>query len=250
MNSGQAHLPYVDKWQAHWPEQAILDVFVPAPQKPLARLWGGLLFALHESAFVLEHDTVREQKSHWWARELQAAGQGSATHPITQALREFPADYASLAAPMLSLARQAPIRAGDRKALADVLRPFSQAVVRIERQLFGGRDDSNPDSVSAQWLVMRLPQGLQAFDRGLVPMNLLARHQGLEHLIEERPLLKDWLVDLDGLLPAEPGSNWYRAAQSRFTQRRIRQLRAAKPPGIRPGHAWDAWRAMRVRSVD
>jgi hypothetical protein len=248
MSAEQALEPFVRKWLAFWPEQAVLDVFIPDSLKPVAHAWSSLLFELHDCAFSLEHDPVREQKSLWWSQELRAAEQGSARHPITQALQEFPAAYGGLAAPLLGLAQLAPIRAGDRSALAAALAPFADAVASIEQDLFGGEGASHPDSVSAQLLVMRLPHGLQAFDRAMIPMNLLARHQGLDQIGDECALLQDWLADLAGLLPpAGQGGNWFRSAQSRFTRRRIGQLQSDKPPGVRPGHVWDAWRAMRTR---
>lgn len=242
----QALEPFVRKWLALWPEQAVLDVFIPESQKPAAHAWGSLLFELHECAFGLEHDPVREQKSLWWSQELQDAERGSARHPVTQALQRFPGAYGELALPLLNLAQQAPFRAADRGALAGSLRPFAEVIARIEQGLFGGGEFSHPDTVTAQLLVMRLPHGLQAFDRALIPMNLLARHQSLELIADERALLQDWLADVAGLLPAsERGGNWFRAAQNRFTQRRIRHLQSSKAPGVSPGHVWDAWRAMR-----
>ena len=248
MSPEQALEPFVRKWLAFWPEQAVLDVFTPERHKATSRAWGSLLFELHACAFSLEHDPVREQKSLWWSQELRAAEQGSAKHPITQALQGHPAAYGGLAAQLLRLAQQAPIRAGDRNALAAVLTPFADAVVRVEQDLFGGEGSSPPDSVSAQLLVMRLPHGVQAFDRAMIPMNLLARHQSLDQIADERALLQDWLADLSAMLPsAGQDGNWFRAAQSRFTQRRIRQLQSSKTPGVRPGHVWDAWRAMRSR---
>lgn len=251
MSTEQALEPFVRKWLAFWPEQAVLDVFIPERLKPAAHAWGSLLYELHDCAFSLEHDPVREQKSLWWSQELQAAEQGCAKHPVTQALQGFPAAYGGLAVPLLGLAQQAPIRAGDRNALAAALHPFADAVVRLERDLFGGVGSSHTDSVSAQLLVMRLPHGVQAFDRGLIPMNLLARHQSLDQIADERALLQDWLVDLAAMLPPTgQDGNWFRAAQSRFTRRRIRQLQSAKAPGVRPGHVWDAWRAMRTRLPD
>lgn len=248
MSPEQGLEPFAGKWLAFWPEQAVLDVFTPERLKPVARAWGGLLFELHACAFSLEHEPVREQKSLWWSQELQAAQHGSAKHPITRLLQEYALPYGVLAAPLLDLAQQAPIRTGSGSALAATLRPFAESVARIEQGLFGGESASPPDSVTVQLLLMRLPHGVQAFDRALIPMHLLARHQSLEQVNEEQALLQDWLAELAGLLPqAEQGGNWFRTAQTRFSRRRIRQLQSSKAPGIRPGHVWDAWRARREK---
>lgn len=77
-------------------------------------------------------------------------------------------------------------------------------------------------------------------------MHLLARHQSLEQINNEPALMRDWLVELLAMMPALHSGNSFREAQTRFTQRRIKQLQSQKTPHIQFGHAWDAWRSSQL----
>lgn len=246
MDGEESLQAFAAKWRAAWPEQAVLDVFVPPAQRLPTAAWTGLLFELHSAAFTLEHEAVRDGKTRWWAEELQRLQDGAARHPVTQALADVDAPFAAIAAPMLAVAREVPIRAGDSAALFAHLRPLAAAVSACEAVLFRGRAvDTAADTVIVEWLVSRLPDGLQAFDRGMLPLHLQARHG-----LSDPPapgLRRDWLAELDAALPRRAAGNWFREAQRRFLRRRIRSL--AADAGIRPGpgHVWDAWRALQSR---
>jgi hypothetical protein len=248
MESEDAISSYVHKWQAFWPEQAILDVFVSKQQITKCHAWVGLLFELQNCAFAIEHDAVREQKALWWSQELKAINHKSVRHPLSQALQEFPVDYSRLADDFLFVSGQAPIRAANTKELLEQMYPMSLAITQIENQLFGGNIKFNQLSVNAisvQLLLMRLPLGLQAFDQALGPMHLLARHQALNTIQNPPALLNDWLDELMTSLNEKGSSNWFREAQTSFCHRRIKHLRNNGKPKIQIGHLWDAWRAMR-----
>lgn len=245
MMAPQAVLPFAQKWFASWPEQNILMNFVPATMQPIAVAWACLLFELHDCAFALEHEPVREQKSLWWSQELLNTQNQVARHPITQALQQLPMKFSELAQPILNVAQEAPIRAGNTRDLLSRLQALSTVIAQLEQQLFNGHALSNPVAITAQLLLMRLPHGVQAFDHAMIPMHLLARHQSLEQINNEQALLRDWLAELMASIPAQHSGNWFREAQTRFTQRRIWQLQSGKPPRVEFGHTWDAWRAMR-----
>lgn len=245
MMAPQAVLPFAQKWFAPWPEQNILMNFVPAGMQSVTVAWACLLYELHECAFALEHEPVREQKSLWWSQELLNTQNQSARHPITQALQHLPVKFNELAQPILQVAQQAPIRAGNTRDLLSRLQALSTVIAQLEQQLFNGRGLSTPEAITAQLLLMRLPQGVQAFDHAMIPMHLLARHQCLDQINNEQVLLGDWLAELMASIPVQHSGNWFREAQTRFTRRRIRQLQTGKPPRVQFGHAWDAWRAMR-----
>ena len=237
---------FAAKWRAAWPEQTVLELFIPRPQRRTAVAWACLLAELHSAAFTLEHEAVREGKSRWWAEELQRLPGGAARHPVTQELAAVPAPFAGIAAPLLAVIRDVPIQAGNTAGLFARLRPFAQAVSACEAELFGGRArDTDADAVIADWLVWRLPDGLQAFDRGMLPLHLQARHGLSESALPA--LRRDWLAELDAAVPRAPAGNWFREAQRRFLRRRIQAL--AADAGLRPGpgHVWDAWRALRSR---
>ena len=237
------------KWQAFWPEQAILDVFIPVQQKPKCHAWLGLLFELQSCAFAIEHDAVREQKALWWAQELNAINHKAVRHPLSQALQEFPADYAALADAFLSVANQTPIRSSNTQALLELLQPMSLAISKIENQFFNGNMNLNNEcaqAVSVQLLLMRLPHGLQEFDQAMIPMHLLARHQALHEAQQSPALLNDWLDELMSTLRDSDANNGLREAQNAYCRLRIQQLRNNGKPKIQLGHLWNSWRAVRL----
>ena len=240
---------FADKWLVAWPEQEVLRVFAPESERLKMLAWGALLFELQNCLFALEHEPVREQKTLWWSQELQMMSSQSARHPISQALQHLSAGFAELSTPMLSLLTQIPLRAGNAQQIIAMLQPFAEVLADCEHSLFSGTQMSRPDNIAVQLLVMRLPHGIQAFDRAMIPMNLLARHQSLDSLNNAQALKHDWLIELQNVLLTPDTGNWFRAAQTAFTRRRIRQLGKSERLRIHPGHAWDAWRAMRLRVV-
>ena len=248
MDGGDSLQAFAAKWRAVWPEQTVLDLFVPPAQRLPAAAWASLLFELHSAAFTLEHEAVRDGKTGWWAEELQRLQDGAPRHPLTQALAGVEAPFAAMAAPMLAVARDVPILTGDTAALRARLRPFASAALACEAVLFGGRVGAeDADILIAEWLVLRLPDGLAAFDRGMLPLHLRARYAAFADNAPPPALRRDWLAELDAALPRTAAGNWFREAQRRFLRRRIRAL--AADAGLRPGpgHVWDAWRALRSR---
>ncbi len=248
MDGGDSLQVFVAKWRAARPEQTVLDVFVPPALKLPALAWSCLLFELQAAAFTQEHDAVREGKTGWWADELQRLQDGEPRHPLTQALAGLDAPFAAMAAPLLATVREVPILAGDTAALFDRLRPFASAALACEAALFNGQlRAEDADALIAEWLVLRLPEGLAAFDRGMLPLHLRARYAAFADNAPPPALRRDWLAELDAALPRAAAGNWFREAQRRFLRRRIKAL--AADAGIRPGpgHVWDAWRALRSR---
>ncbi len=245
MDVGHSLDVYVQKWQQLWPELIVLDVFVSKQQLTICHAWQCLFFELHDCAFSLEHETVREQKSLWWVNELNNISTNSARHPICQVLQNFSADYAQIAEPFLAIANQTPIRSSNTTQLLQQIMPFAKAIASVECQLFKGHQATSIDAISVQLLLMRLPHGLLAFDRAAIPMQLLARHQALHSEQTSPALLNDWLDELAQALKSTTSSNWYRSAQTAFCRRRIKQLRKNGRVRIQLGHAKDAWYAMR-----
>lgn len=245
MDAGHSLDVFVQKWQQQWPELRVLDVFVPKQQLTICQAWQCLFFELHDCAFGLEHEAVREQKSLWWVHELHSMSANSARHPICQVLQNFSADYAQIAEPFLAIANQTPVRSSNTSQLFQQIMPFSNAIAGVERQLFEGDSVNSVAAISVQLLLMRLPHGVLAFDRAAIPMQLLARHQALHSDQTSVALLNDWLDELAEPLKSTTSSNWYRSAQTAFCRRRIKQLRNNGRAHIQLGHAIDAWRAVR-----
>lgn len=250
MDAGDSLQAFAAKWRAAWPEQTVLDVFVLPAQRLSAAAWASLLFELHSAAFTLEYEAVRDGKTGWWAEELQRLQDGAPRHPITQALADVDAPFAAMASPMLAMARDVPILAGDTAALFARLRPFAEAVSACEAAVFASRaraSAADADILIAEWLVLRLPDGLAAFDRGMLPLHLRARYAAFADNAPPPALRRDWLAELDAALPQTTAGNWFREAQRRFLRRRIRALAAGTDVRPGPGHVWDSWRALRSR---
>ncbi len=247
MDSGDSLRAFTAKWHAAWPEQDVLALFVPAGERELVSAWGALLSELHESLFSLEHDAVRQAKSQWWVQELLAMSGKTARQPLARYLQDRNAPFSAMAAPMAELAALVPVKAADTGNLFRQLTPLAQAVSSCEAALLGTRSGAgDAQSIIGQWLSMRLPHGLAAFDRAMLPMHLLARHQATANAETAMALRRDWLQELRGVLETQRPENWYRHAQLRFTLRRITALRHRDTPKIGPGHAWDAWRCARA----
>lgn len=237
---------YTGKWLAISPEQAVLSVFVPKALRLRTEAWAALHFELFECIFALEHEPVRLQKSQWWAEELQRLQNQTPRHPVTQALIDSDAPFAAMAGPLLALAAQVPINSSNTLALMACLKPLAQAVDACETVLFQGKTSDNSPAITASWLSLRMPHGLAGFDRAMLPMHLRARHGAAASDADHAALKRDWLAEIQAQLPMPVAGNWYREAQRRFTRRRLQALQSNALPAIRPGHAWDAWRALRL----
>jgi hypothetical protein len=234
---------YAEKWQAINPAHAVLMVFVPPTLQVRTQAWAALHGELFECVFTLEHEPVRLQKSQWWAEELQRLQNNAPRHPITQALIEVHAPFAGMAEPLMALAAQVPIISANSSALMASLKPLADAVDACETAVFNGMAADNSPAIATQWLSLRLPHGLPGFDRAMLPMHLRARHG---EATGNTALKRDWLAEIQAQLPAQAAGNWYREAQRRFTRRRLKALQSNNGLTVSPGHAWDAWRALRL----
>lgn len=243
MSESDALQSFTGKWQAQWPELSLLQGFLPSVTRPSAAAWSALLCELQDCAFAIEQEAVRTPKSLWWADELQRMASGQARHPLTMALQDADAGYFRIAEPLLALSAKVPLRSGNTEALHQQLLPLTTVLAETEAALFGGGNGHDSTVIAVQLLLMRLPGGLQAVDRAMVPMHLLARHQAMQAPTEA--LSDDWLSELLGLLPDQTAGNAYREAQRRFIRRRLLAMQSGKQPTLTPAYAWDAWRAVR-----
>lgn len=248
MDSHQSINSFILKWHAAWPEQDVLDVFIPAIDRPLCSAWGAFLYELHQSLFSLEHESVREAKCQWWSQELLAMPGQSARHPLTRFLQTHAVPFESMASPFLALVDLVPVKAGKTEDLFNILSPWAKAVATCEASLFrGSANRADSSAVIGQWLTMRLPEGLKAFDCAMVPMHLQARHQALVSNKPPPALRRDWIHELLANLEDQRPTNWYRLSQHQYTLKRLAALLSRDIPTIGPGHAWATWRAVRTR---
>lgn len=244
MSGPEALQSFTGKWRAQWPELSLLQGFLPAAIRQPALAWGALLCELQDCVFGIEQDAVRAPKSLWWADELQRTASRESRHPLTIALQEVDAGYCRIADPLLAMSAKVPVRSGNTEALRQQLLPLTTALAGTEAALFGGGNGQDSTVIAVQLLLMRLPGGLQAFDRAMVPMHLLARHQVMQ--APSSALSDDWVGELLGLLPEQTAGSAYREAQRRFIRRRLLAMQSGKQPVLTPAYAWDAWRAVRA----
>jgi hypothetical protein len=227
------------------------QVFCAPSRRPAFRLWGALLQELDEAVYELSDASVIEAKLAWWGEELVRGENGTARHPLVQAvfaepaLRELPArDWAALAQAAMQVALD-DRRAADLAATVDAQRPYARALARIESALFGGGDAS---------VAIAVERVLGALDRGELrwPLQLLARHQVDVAMLALQPppaavqaLAADAARQLAALLPGDEG-DVSRRCRSALLRRRL----AARAVGrdLRLGRfatLWMFWRAAR-----
>ncbi len=200
---------FEDKWLAACPENAVVAVFLPAAQRPLARAFGCLVHELCGAAFHIREPQVAAAKLAWWRQELGEAAYGKSSHPLTRALfagaaaRETdPALWPAMAEG--ALAQLDAPGAGTLAALIEQLDPFFGAVARAESALLCA-GTANSEADAALWtfshLLRSLPQ-IGGDDAHLpLPLGLLARYELTRaDLTRESPrrnmLVKDFLDEL------------------------------------------------------
>ena len=229
--------------------------FVPMALRADYMAWVALLEELRECAFELSDPRVTAVKSGWWAEELDGVARGAARHPLTRALVRRGGPWGGIGDALHAVAAEdAP--AADCEGAITALRPFAEALVRVEAHLFGA-----PPSIEIQarclavhWLRLRLERGLEAGDRARVPLVLFARH-GLrrEQLAgpEGESLRRDWAGQLHELLPAGAPRGWaYPRLVDLHVDRRALQAAANARDASRGFAAafqdvWHAWRCAR-----
>jgi hypothetical protein len=239
--------------------------FVPAASRDAFRAWTGLLAELRECAFELSDPRVTAVKAGWWAEELDGVARGAARHPLTRVLVRYGGPWRGVGDALLALATDLDPPADAAGAIA-ALRPFADALLAVERQVFhdgaaarGEADaavagDGGGRALSIHWLRTRLERGLDAPDRARVPLAMFARH-GIrrDQLVTPaaEALRRDWAGELLALLPvsaaAQPRWSYPRAltlAEDRLVLRALTSGRHPRRAG--PSTFVDVWRAWRL----
>ncbi|MBO9881848.1 squalene/phytoene synthase family protein, partial [Xanthomonas sp. D-109] len=135
MSSSSALDAFLDKWRRRWPEWAVAEAFVPAPQRARTVAWFALLQEFDDILNIAGDPLPADAKLAWWGEELRSwAGQRS-RHPLGRVLEPVAAPWTQLAEALPSLP-QARAAAADTAHALERLEPFAQAVVAVERALF------------------------------------------------------------------------------------------------------------------
>ena len=225
------------KAEAREPIHRAAAGFVPMESRIVFMAWVALLEELRECVFELSDPRVTAVKSGWWAEELDGVARGAARHPLTRVLVRSGGPWAGIGNALLAVASDdAP--SADLDGAVAALSTIDHALIRIH--------------VNAE--LGELERGLEASDRGRVPLMLFARH-GLRRDqlagTEADALRRDWAMQLHDALPAASPQGWaYPRLIGLHTDRRA--LRCAvegrgASRGITTGflEVWQAWRCAR-----
>lgn len=231
--------------------------FVPEGSRSTFQAWIGLLAELRECVFELSDSRVTALKIGWWVEELEGVRRGAARHPLTRVLIRHGGPWSAVTPVLAAVAADHDPPPDFEHAVAD-LRPLADALLAVERHLFG-LDDKTIEIQSRAlvlgWLRHRLERGLEAADRARVPLALFARH-GLRReqlaLQEADALRRDWAGCLLAALPAvqeTEGWAYPRRLSLQADRRALAALAVARPQGTGRGGAfllvYNAWRLAR-----
>lgn len=228
--------------------------FVPAPLRPTFMAWVALLSELRECAFELSDPRVTAVKAGWWAEELDGVARGAARHPLTRTLVRHGGPWHGVGDALLRVAGDDAPPADLEGAIA-ALRPLADPLVAVERALFGGTaSHAAARALAIHWLRERLDHGLEAADRGRVPLALFARH-GLRRdqlaAVEADGLRHDWARQLHDALSEPASERWAypRLLTCRADRKALVRASAGRAvkDGVRSRFAdlWLAWRCAR-----
>ncbi len=242
--SGDALDSFLDKFRARWPEWAVVQVFVPQPQREVVLAWATLLQELTDAAWGGSDPRPGEAKLAWWAEELRGWTLGARRHPLGIALQKLPAPWLTLATALPYL-RESRERPRDRDDAYSSLRPFAHAVSAIESALFAGAeshraaigssdlDEQAELTVTAGLLYSRLAHVGEA----AAPLTTLARADG-------QTVASAWAAELLKGWPPAAAATRPRRVWSALARQRLRRGDAALP--LPPWSAvLAAWRGAR-----
>ncbi|MBN6152676.1 phytoene/squalene synthase family protein [Xanthomonas sp. AmX2] len=230
MSSTSALDAFLDKWRMRWPEWAVAEPFVPAPQRALAVAWFALLQEFDDILNIAGDPLPADAKLAWWGEELRSWAARRSRHPLGRVLEPVTAPWAELAQalPSLPASRAA---AADAAHAYERLADFAQAAAAVERALFGDeRRGDAAQAVATQVLAQRLADaGIAA-----VPLSLRSGDDAQARQRWAQALLQRW--------PRRVGGTRPRRIVSALARARVRQLGTAAPkPSSSMAALWRAW---------
>ncbi|MFC3655859.1 phytoene/squalene synthase family protein [Xanthomonas hyacinthi] len=229
MSSTSALDAFLDKWRSRWPEWAVAEVFVPAPQRAHTVAWFALLQEFDDILNIAGDPLPADAKLAWWGEELHSWAAQRSRHPLGRVLEP-------VAAPWTPLAEALPGLLATRAAAADPahayerLEAFALAAAQVEGAVFEGRRGA-----AAALATQVLAQRLAAAGIAAVPLSL--RGGGDAAQAQRRwaqALLQGWPRRVDGPRP--------RRIVAALARARIAQhARAARKPPAAMATLWRAW---------
>jgi hypothetical protein len=138
---------FLAKWRGRWPEWRIAQTFVDPAQRLRAEAWFALLQEFTDAAWSGGDPTPGIAKLGWWQEELRGWAKGARRHPLGLVLHKIPAPWPSLAIGLSAMPGvRERLHAVDATsldatitldALAEALRPCTEAIEACEHVLFG-----------------------------------------------------------------------------------------------------------------
>ncbi|MFP7721855.1 phytoene/squalene synthase family protein [Lysobacter sp. A3-1-A15] len=231
----QALEAFTGKWRQRWPEWTLAEVFLSAPQRPLALAWAALQQELCDAAWGGSDARPGEAKLAWWAEELAGWGRGMRRHPLGAVLQARATAWPTLAASLPTLAASRG-RPGDPAEAANALKSFAHAITLVDAELFGSEGPAGPGTEDIRVALACLQQArFQQGDDGHVPSSLGRAWDADARARWAALLLADW-PPMHG---PRPRRLWATLAH----------LRLERGDGVSPAPAWrvvwHAWRAAR-----
>ena len=239
VDTGQSASAFADKWRQRWPEWAIAEVFIAAPERELSLAWFALRQELLDAAWGGSDPRPGEAKLAWWAEELDGWARGRRRHPLGIALQRHAAPWSQLAMAAASLpaTRDA---ASDSGAAATALTPFAQATTDIDSTLFAVAQPAS----ATHAVPGLLAQKVFLLADAAAPLQVRAR---LGAATPEHAMARAWATDLLRDDHRHAGSRPARMLAALERQRLQRFAQGGPPLQAVPRWAslWATWRAAR-----
>ncbi|WP_017917626.1 squalene/phytoene synthase family protein, partial [Xanthomonas sp. SHU 308] len=86
MSSSSALDAFLDKWRRRWPEWAVAEAFVPAPQRARTVAWFALLQEFDDILNIAGDPLPADAKLAWWGEELRSWSGQRSRHPLGRVL--------------------------------------------------------------------------------------------------------------------------------------------------------------------
>lgn len=164
MSERETWQSFLDKWQVWWPEWAVVEAFIPEPQRELARAWLALRGEWADAAWAGQDATPGAAKLAWWVEELQGWSQGAYRHPLGGLLQAQPMAWSTLGARLPALGSSRTLE-GDLASAVRGLTSVAQGLAETAQVLFDGALQAEPQDVAITLLGERAlrmpPSGVQ-----------------------------------------------------------------------------------------
>ena len=227
---------FLDKWRTRWPEWRVVEVFVPASQRPLAVAWFALLQEFTDAMNIAGDPLPADAKLAWWGEELRDWNRQRSRHPLGRVLEPHRAPWFELAEALPTLI-QLRDRPQDEASAFHATMPLARAIAAVERVLFPEIQEQGDWStfIAAQLLATRLEgAGVAALPAPLANEGVASQSEWAQQL------LRRWPSRASGPLPRRLVGALARSQLQRFRPGGESVATLSPPRAL-----WLGWRAAR-----